>query len=145
MPTWISIISTMLVFNLIKFTTSLSFTKLTIFFFLIRLFSVIIVYVRNIFAVIRLQSFLLTSMKIKLVLKKLIKYFRKLTHILWKMSLSCVGNKLFCNRKSFVWPNYYVFKKYLWEQNHESNENFKVTIKFGAYIFLNWHLKEEEK
>ena len=58
LPTWISVISTLLVFDFKKVTTSSSSsTKLTIFFCLIRIFSVIIVYVRNIFDMIRLLSF----------------------------------------------------------------------------------------
>ena len=46
----------LLVFNLMKFKTS-SFTQLTIFFCVVRLLSMITVYVRNIFAMIKLWSF----------------------------------------------------------------------------------------
>ena len=55
-----------------------------------------------------------------------------------------VTDKLFCNRKSFMWPNYYVLEKLLWKQNHNVNENFNATIKFGAYIFLPWYLKKKK-
>ena len=59
------------------------------------------------------------------------------------MTIVCLTDKLFCNRKSFVWPNNYVLQKLLWKQNHDLNENFKATIKVGAYIFLRWYLKKK--
>ena len=57
------------------------------------------------------------------------------------MSIVCVTDKLFCNRKSFVWQ----IEKLFWKKkkNHDENENFRVTIKFGAYTFLHWYLKKK--
>ena len=60
------------------------------------------------------------------------------------MSIVCVTNKLVWNRKSFVWPNHYVTEKPVWKKNHNVIENFKATIKFGAYVFLCWYLKKKK-
>ena len=53
-------------------------------------------------------------------------------------------DKLFCNRKSFVWPKYYVLINFFENKNHDVNENFKGMIKFGVYIFLCWYLKKKK-
>ena len=44
------------------------------------------------------------------------------------MSVFCMADKYFCDRKSFVWPDYYVLIKFFENKNHD----VKVTIKFGA-------------
>ena len=44
------------------------------------------------------------------------------------MSVLCMADKYFCDRKSFVWPDYYVLIKFFENKNHD----VKVTIKFGA-------------
>ena len=56
LPTWISVISKLFVFNL-KNSELLYLSWNRIFFCLIRFFSAIILYIRNIFAMIRLPSF----------------------------------------------------------------------------------------
>ena len=32
------------------------------------------------------------------------------------MNMFCVTDKLFCNRKSFLWPNYNILEKLPWKQ-----------------------------
>ena len=49
-------------------------------------------------------------------------------------------DKLFCNRKSFVWSNYYVL-----ENSENKNQDInKVTIKFDGHVFLHWYLKNKK-
>ena len=89
---------------------------------------------------IRLWSFSINIDENEVCSKKIDQIFKNINihsplHI-EKMSIVCVTDKLFCNRKSFVWPNYFVLEKPLWK--HES------TVKFGAYIFLQWYLKKKK-
>ena len=105
----------------------------------------IIVYLRNIFATIRLQSFStnideneVCTKDINQISKKIDTssfLYRKGALLAWLINYFKIGN-LFCD--------YYVLKNFSENKNHDVHETFKVTIKFGAYIFLHWYLKKKK-
>ena len=60
------------------------------------------------------------------------------------MSIVCETDKLFRNRKSFVWPNYYILEKALWKQKSWCKSELQATIEFGGYIFWRWYLRKKK-
>ena len=67
--------------------------------------------IRNIFATIRLRSFSSNIDENEVCTKKIYRIFKKINTFSF-----CLTDKLFRNRKSFVWPNNYVLEKLLWKQ-----------------------------
>ena len=114
-----------------------------------RLFSVITVYVENIFATIKLGSFFtnideneVCSKNINWIFQKINSnspsYVKKCTLFVWLIKYFEIRN-LLCDQ-------IIVYSKNSFEnKNHDVNENFKETIKFGAYIFLHSDLKKNCK
>ena len=99
---------------------------------------------QNIFAKISYNRFLLTSMKTKFVIKKIDQIFKKINTdfplyiekwALFAWLINFATGNLLCDQIIMYQKNFSENK------NHDVNENFKVTIKFGVYIFLRWYLK----
>ena len=66
------------------------------------------------------------------------------------MGIICVTDKLYQNKKSFVWPNYYVLEKFLWKQKSWCIWKLQVSKLQGDnqvwwVDFLRFILEEEEK